>query len=897
MSITSGTRLGPYEIQSLIGSGGMGEVYRAIDTRLQRSVAIKVLPSALAGDKTRLARFEQEARAIAALNHPNVLVAHDTGIFDGAPFVVSELLEGATLRQFIREGPLPTRAVLDYGQQMAKGLAAAHERGIVHRDLKPENVFVTRDGRVKILDFGLAKLRQPDVPAATAQAATQVETEAGVVLGTVGYMSPEQVRGLDTDHRSDIFSLGAILYEMMAGRRAFHGPTRADTMTAILKEEPPESTGSGRHLPPALVRIVARCLEKMPERRFQSASDLAFALEAGSSTSGSELTSASRATAPTPRRYGTWLRRSAVIGGAAVLLAAVPFVARLTRSEGPEPIPGRFTLILPAGVQFASAGAAPGPRFALSPDGKSVAVVAQTGLETAVWLRALDAAQPVKVTGTEGVTGTPFWSPDGKSLAFFTQSGLAAIDLPTGRSRTICDARASGPDADGAWGTSVIVTTTFAGFSVCPVAGGTASPQFVYAGPKRFPVPGGRPSHPRFLPDGQRFIFAMRAPDADYNGVFLGVVADAPRVDRAELLLEDRSVATYAAGHLLFVREGVLMAQPFDPATATLSSQPRAVTRSVEFEDGRAARLSASGSVLMYTTGEASRSELRWAGSQGAAADLVVPAGDYGDFSLSPDGSRIAIVRRDAKLNLRVVETFDLRTGERRRLSGPAGGSDSSPIWSPDGATVAFSRHSASRSSLVTVPADGGRETELLVDTEGARGNLPSFEPLDWSSNPSRLIYRDGMNSLWVLPLSGEPRTPTKIDTNGLAFAARFAPDGKWIAYAGAGTSLTVYIEPWPQTGRRWAVSGRDGGTDPRWGPGGRQLFYRSAGNIMVVDFPVQGPPATATPRSVASVAPGEGLQSGSYAVAPDGRLLIRTAVERQDSIVTLLNWTKLVEE
>ena len=281
MSLASGTKLGPYEIQSLVGAGGMGEVYRAHDSRLNRTVAIKVLPASFSADRDRLQRFSQEARAAAALNHPNILSIFDIGEEQGAPYVVSELLEGETLRERLRNGALPVRRVIEYAVQVARGLAAAHEKGIVHRDLKPENLFLTNDGRVKILDFGLAKLTRPEAHDGSGDAPTvQVATEAGVVMGTAGYMSPEQVRGKPADHRSDIFSFGAILYEMISGKRAFHGETSADTMSAILKEEVPELSETARNVPPGLERIVRHCLEKHPVQRFQSAGDLAFDLEA-----------------------------------------------------------------------------------------------------------------------------------------------------------------------------------------------------------------------------------------------------------------------------------------------------------------------------------------------------------------------------------------------------------------------------------------------------------------------------------------------------------------------------------------------------------------------------------------------------------------------------------------
>src|SRR6266542_177589 len=424
MSIAAATRLGPYEIIAPVGAGGMGEVYRARDTRLGRDVAVKVLPSSYADNKERLQRFEQEACAAGALNHPNILIVHDIGSHDDAPYVVSELLEGETLRQRTTGAALAQRRVVDYALQIAHGLAAAHDKGIVHRDLKPENLFVTKDGRIKILDFGLAKLTgaadsgqsQSDIPT------RRVDTDPGKVMGTVGYMSPEQVRGRPADHLSDIFSLGAILYEMLAGKRAFRVESAVETMNAILKEDPLELSQTNQNIAPALERVVDHCLEKNPEERFQSARDLAFALEA---LSGS--TSVSTQTVTLPARAPQWIRSHAlaawIVAVVAILMAIITFAfAYFRRAPTTETQATRFYVFPAEKTSFQGAG-----EF-ISPDGRRLVFSAVSAIGArSLWIRPLDSLTAQPLPGTEEAL-QPFWSPDGRFVGFFAGGKLKKIE-------------------------------------------------------------------------------------------------------------------------------------------------------------------------------------------------------------------------------------------------------------------------------------------------------------------------------------------------------------------------------------------------------------------------------------------------------------------------------------
>ena len=435
MTLAAGLKLGPYEILAPLGAGGMGEVYRARDQRLGREVAIKILPAGLAGDADRLRRFEQETRAASALNHPNLLTVFDVGAHEGAPYLVTELLEGETLRQMLREGPIPLRRTLEVAAQVAHGLAAAHERRIIHRDLKPENLFVIRNGHVKILDFGLAKLlpqilRTTQITGAPTKTA---DTDAGVVMGTVGYMSPEQVRGDTTDHRSDIFALGCILYEMITGRRAFHGPTTSETMTSILKEDPVSMSDLKPDLPPNFVRIVEHCLAKRPENRFQAATDLAFALEAVTGASTAVPLTAGRV--QTTGSIAGFLLRSAAFLTVALISAVGVWIIKPSSAPVFLP-PTRIALSMHTEERLAPLNI---PAFSLSPDGNQLAYTAMKGNVQQLLLRSLDSLQGKPFPGTEGAHGSPFYSPDGQWLGFFSQGKLKKIAVGGGEPVALTD--------------------------------------------------------------------------------------------------------------------------------------------------------------------------------------------------------------------------------------------------------------------------------------------------------------------------------------------------------------------------------------------------------------------------------------------------------------------------
>ena len=572
--LTPGTRFGPYEISATLGSGGMGEVYRATDTRLRRDVALKVLKSDVGTDAERLRRMEQEALATAALNHPNIVAVYDVGSEEGRPYVVAELLEGEVLRQRLERGALPVRKAVDLGVQLANGLAAAHQKSITHRDLKPENLFITRDGRLKILDFGLAKVTSPLPPAGAMVSTGLPGTEPGLVMGTIGYMAPEQLRGQPIDHRSDIFSTGAVLYEMLSGERAFRGDSPADTVSAILHQDPASLTTSARHIPPALQRIVDRCLEKDPNERFYSAHDLGIALEAmtGSGTAGSELSAA------LPRRRINIGWAAAVLSLAAAGMAIAWGISQRAPEADRQLI--RFAVNLPPGATFVDTEASlPVLQLALSPDGEHLAFVAKhTGSQSMIWVRRLDALDGAPLAGTEGGM-YPFWSPDSRSLGFFAADKIKRVDLAGGRLQTLGDAVSP---RGGAWnsqgtiifGAGLSGTGSRAGLFRVAATGGELEKATT------LDLPHGEASHrwPQFLPDGEHFLFHVRSDQPGRRGLFLGSLDGTP----ARLLFENAEGGIYVPpGYLLFLRDRVLAAVRWNGSSLSAEGDPVAIAQDV----------------------------------------------------------------------------------------------------------------------------------------------------------------------------------------------------------------------------------------------------------------------------------------------------------------------------
>ena len=881
----------------------MGEVFKAHDRRLGRDVALKILPAAFSADAERLLRFEQEARAAAAINHPNILAVYDIGQEDGSPFIVSELLEGETLRE-TTAAALPVRRAVDYAIQIARGLSAAHDKGIVHRDLKPENVFVTTDGRVKILDFGLAKLVQPEATVTSASVLTTLphHTVAGMVLGTMGYMSPEQARGLAADHRSDIFAFGALLYEMLSGRGAFTGETAADVLSAILKESPPDIPET-RRVPPELTRIVDRCLEKTPPARFQTASDLAFALESISALSGSDLRSGSSRSALGSAGAAPASRRLAWIGGvmAAALLGAIAAAAALSWNRTPPDVRTmRLDLALPNGMALAtiSSAARSAAPLTLSPDGRRVAFVLRNAAgRDQIWIRSLDALAAQPLAGTDGAW-TPFWSADSRSLAFFADGKLKKIDVAGGTPITLCDV--GGPGVGGTWNQDGVILFGPGGNTALQKvssSGGIATPATTLA-----PGEGGH-LRPVFLPDGRHFFFRV-----NNGGIYVAALDSSDRT----LVIEapETSNIAYSDGHVLFTRESTLMAQPFDVERRLTTGDPFPIAEDIRIvTTGQPAALFtvSSTGLLAYQTGTGGdASQLQWINRTGEVIGALGQAGQpgqYGDLSLSPDGRRAVVsmietADRGAQ-QTRDVWTIDVARGIRTRLTfDPA--DDESPKWSPDGTRIVFSsRRGGGRLNLYQKASSGAGSDELLLG-----GGADDKAGVSWSPDGRHILYVStgaASTDLMVLPLDGERKPIPFLNTLYNEAPGQISPDGRWAAYGSNESGQTeLYVTTFPKASGKWQVSPRGAGTgavgsNPRWRRDGKELYYVDPDNMLMAAA-VNGDGASVevgAARPLFRAVPG-GPRYFYDATADGQRFLVNTLSQvsgATQSVTVVVNW------
>jgi serine/threonine protein kinase/dipeptidyl aminopeptidase/acylaminoacyl peptidase len=885
MPLITGSRLGPYEVVSVIGAGGMGEVYRARDTRLGRDVAIKVLPSAFAADPERLARFEQEARAAAALNHPNILAVHDLGQHDGAPFIVTELLDGMSLREALSGGALPARKAIDYGVAVALGLAAAHDKGIVHRDIKPDNVFITADGRVKILDFGVAKLTQPDAALSGMTVLPTTpggvpHTMSGMVVGTIGYMSPEQVRGGVADPRSDIFSLGVLLHEMLSGQRTFSGDTAADVMSGILRQDAPELPVAERHIPPALARIVNRCLEKSPGGRFQSARDLAFALEALTAPTSSSGSSVVSGEAVSPRRRVVSLP---VAGIAALLVAVLAAGAAwmVKPAVSSDATVTRLSIALPDGDRIFSAET---PSLDISPDGKHVAYAAvHEGVPT-LMVRARDSVTSQALPGTDGAV-SPFFSPDGKSIGFFARGRLRTISIESSETKDLADA----PNARGGWwaedGFIYYAAGSAEGISKLPSGGGTPSAVTTLDRSK------GEISHrwPQVLPGGKGMLISVWTGPARDNR-FVQVL----RFDNGhrETVATGDSGRYSPSGHVLFSRLDALMAVPFDvDRLAAAGPVVKTADTARIGSEGASFAVSNRGD-LVNLPGDPHRMDARlvWVDRSGHVEPLQVPAQDMANATLSPDGLRAAFNVHGATDEIGIVE---FGRGVVTMLTTNTNGSQV-PVWSPDGRRIAYRGTRKGFRNVWVKSVDGTSEEQQLTRGESVQ------TPLSWSPDGKNLLYYDATTTStgWDLSMVSvaDGKAQSLFTAAQNQFGAQWSPDGRWIAYDSNESGRDeVYVLPFPLTGHRWRVS-TDGGAEPVWSHDGRELVYRGGNKLWAVDVRTSpaftiGTPQALFPDTFVSSPNG----STGYSISNDGKRFLFAQPVQPDPPIThvqvVLNW------
>jgi serine/threonine protein kinase len=815
MALSAGTRLGPYEIVAPLGAGGMGEVYRARDPRIGRDVAVKVLPAGLSQDHGRLRRFEQEARAAGILNHQNILAIYDVGDHEGSPYLVTELLEGETLRSRMGGSSLPQRKAIEYSLQIAQGLSVAHEKGIVHRDLKPENLFITRDGRVKILDFGLAKLILPEGPVTgeSEDSTLTGATEPGAVLGTVGYMSPEQVKGEPVDARSDVFAFGCVLYEMLAGKRAFRRDSAVATVHAIMKEDPPELSQAVENLSPGLERVVRRCLEKNPEERFQSTRDLAFNLEVLSGSSGPAPAGIVLETKPSKRKPIPWMV-AALFAAIAVLAVFAALHYRSQSETGTRIV--RSTILPPENTAFDNLFAG----FSLSPDGRYLAFHADPAKgKPQLWVRALDSVTARSLAQISGSFLFPFWSPDSKWIGYFDDGKLKKVAISGGQPQTICDAPAG---RGGTWNSEGIIlfapAATNTPLMQVSAGGGTPTPATVLSP--------GEQGHrlPYFLPDGKHFLFLINSGAGQPNSVYLGALASKEKV----LVLPNASNVAYSEpGTLLFVRNGQLMAQPFDAKHFRLTGDPVSlVTESVAFVKvaGAAAFSASRNGLLAYQVDNTPPSELLWFDRTGKQMGVLGEPGYYDAPRISPDGKKVAVaVASSSDKNTGDIWIYDLARNHFARLTFHPSAYWPS-VWSPDGSKIAYSSDWNGGVKVYVRSSIGEGNEELLHSS-----SIPEYAD-SWSSDGRFLSFyaqaAQTSGDLWILPLFGDRKAYPFLQTPYFESDSHFSPDGRWIAYASNESGRSeVYVRPFDGHGERFQVSS-NGGFGPQWRGDGKELFY-----------------------------------------------------------------------
>jgi Tol biopolymer transport system component len=919
VTLPPGAELGPYRIVHVLGAGGMGHVYRATDTRLHRTVAIKVLRSELATDRQFRERFEREAKAIAALTHPHICTLYDVGNEDGVEFLVLECLEGETLAARLVKGPLPYGEALRHAVDIADALAAAHRGGVLHRDLKPANIVLTKTG-AKLLDFGLAKSVTPAVRVAGETQHSTMAREAtgeGTILGTVQYMAPEQLEGRSADARSDIFAFGAVVYEMLAGRKAFAGGSPASVVGAILKDDPPPLAEAQPLAPPLLEHVVRRCLAKEPDERWQSAADLARELAWVAGSSAAIDTRPARAAR---RRVRPFARlRVAWLAAALALVLALGLVAYIaTRSPARESGVTRFTYPLPSGVTLASLTTRGGnavtvSALAISRDGRRIAFVAQDAAGTRrVWMRSLDRLDAQPLPGTEGASG-PFWSPDGRSLGFFADGKLKKIEIGGGAAVAICDAPT--PNA-GSWSEDDVIL-----FMVYLLPDGSVGanrgPNAVIArvtasGGTTVPITGPRireemHSRPVFLPDGRHFLYyaftpGPQNPHRPRHPVF---VASLDGSVRKELLVPDAMNVSFANGHVLFLREATLMAQPFDTRTLSFAGPAFPLAEEVATQpiSPTDALFAASDTgVLVYQRGApASTSELIWFDRSGRRLGAIAEPANYGGLSLSPDEKRLAVTVLSPSGADSDIWIYPTAEGAPTRLTFDRS-IELASVWSPDGRTIAFGSRRSPEPRIVLKPIDGGTEQPLQLSPPAELGRAafgPGRSPSDWSRDGKHLLlFLAG--ELWHTAPAGSDGVSRWTPSPGaFVINGQFDRTGRWVAYqSGESGQLEVYVAAFPGAGVKRQVS-TGGGVLPRWRVDGRELYYLAPDATLMAATVT----STASTFDVAAIQPlfktrRKLLQNGAgapYDVTGDGRrFLVNTRPDESDPapLTIVLNWT-----
>jgi serine/threonine protein kinase/Tol biopolymer transport system component len=869
----------------------MGEVYRARDTRLERTVAVKVLPSHLSASPDVRLRFEREAKTISSLSHPHICALYDVGNQDGVEFLVMEYLEGTTLSDKLAMGPLPFDQVLRCGGEIADALDKAHRQGIVHRDLKPGNVMLTKSG-VKLLDFGLAKMVAPSA-ARSGASLTALPTEArgsnlteeGTILGTFQYMAPEQLEGRDADARTDIFAFGAVLYEMATGRKAFSGRSQASLISSIMGSEPPAVSTVAPMAPVAFDRVVRTCLAKDPDDRWQTAHDIGVQLkwiQEGSSAAAAPLS-------PAPPRK----RTAAILPWLVAALATAGMIVLAVRDRlRPVPQPPavvRFGILPPEKTTFTPPGEHAASQFAVSPDGRSVAFVASLpGSRSLLWVRPFDSLVATSIPGTEEAIH-PFWSPDGRSIGFFTPTALKRVELSGGIPQKLCDTAGG---RGGSWnGAGIILFADSAATPIFQVPDTGGEPEPV----TRLDASRGDISHryPSFLPDGRHFFYFLRGSKRELQGIYVSSL-DSPQ---SRLVLKSDSLGVYASpGYLLTVRQARLVAYPFDEKTLQAGPRPLSVAESVPAgaPPGYAPFAISPNGVLAYSSTFIRGRELVWFDRSGKKLATIGEPGDYSTPDLSPDEKRFAVSMRETTQANTDIWIFDSARGAWSRFTFDAA-NDRAPLWSPDGSRIVFGSAARGLLDLWEKPSSGTGEPRLRVATAEEKF------PTDWSRDGRFVVYHTfrgkGAWDIWVAPMDGE-KPFLFLDSRFTEVQGRISPDGRWMAFSSDESGrYEIYVTDFPEKRGRWQLS-TNGGLQPSWRADGKEVFYVTPDQALMSVAVRGGETFEAAPPVAlfkANFPPWVPAYWRYYCPSQDGQRFLVTALVPEASaspINVVLNWT-----